>query len=206
MYTSQKTKRRIWTFWKSCIILKFGIFFFFFFLNFIDFHYDSTTTAFVIFERFDGKYRTLGSLSVFSGCRHYLNIEIKTYFKIMIWPLILLETVVKFGFIKKVLKFVNPNLVPVEPKTANETSHHLMKSHNFEDAEGKDIACGPFYYRTGQVQNDHLQGKAVIWGRSKNNKIRQFNDRANFYPMLIVAPVTSRSNDVRSSHYHVQQR
>ena len=29
--------------------------------------------------------------------------------------------------------------------------------------------------------------------------IRSFNDRAHFYPMLIVASVTSRSNDVRST-------
>ena len=35
--------------------------------------------------------------------------------------------------------------------------------------------------------------------RSKTGKIMTFIDRAHFYLMLIVAPVTSRTNDVRSS-------
>ena len=33
---------------------------------------------------------------------------------------------------------------------------------------------------------------------SKTNKIKSFNDWAYFYLMLIVAPLTFRSNDVRS--------
>ena len=33
----------------------------------------------------------------------------------------------------------------------------------------------------------------------KPMKLCHFNDRANFYPMQIVAPLTSRTNDIRSS-------
>ena len=43
--------------------------------NFIVFHYESTTITFVISERFSGKNWALNCLSVFSGYRHYLNIE-----------------------------------------------------------------------------------------------------------------------------------
>ena len=42
-------------------------------------------------------------------------------------------------------------------------------------------------------------GVSAISDRSKTNKIMSFIDRNHFYPMLIVAPVTSRTNDVRSS-------
>ena len=38
------------------------------------FNYESATIAFVISERFSGKYWILVSLSVFSGYRHYQNI------------------------------------------------------------------------------------------------------------------------------------
>ena len=41
-------------------------------------------------------------------------------FKIVIWTFILLENIVKFRFRKKLLKVVNTNLVPVEPKSTNE--------------------------------------------------------------------------------------
>ena len=44
-----------------------------------------------------------------------------------------------------------------------------------------------------------VQGAPVILDRSKTSKTRSFIDRAHFYPMLIVAPVASRTNDVRSS-------
>ena len=39
----------------------------------------------------------------------------------------------------------------------------------------------------------------MILDHSKTSKIKSFIDRAYFYPMLIVAPVTSRANDVRRS-------
>ena len=40
--------------------------------------------------------------------------------------------------------------------------------------------------------------------RSKSSKIRSFIDRPHFYPMLTVAPVTSRTNDARKVNRKAQ--
>ena len=41
------------------------------------------------------------------------------------------------------------------------------------------------------------RGPPVICGHSKTNWIRAFNGWTRFYPMLIVAPVTHKTNNVR---------
>ena len=64
----------------------------------------------------------------------------------------------------------------------------------------KTLPADTFYDKTGQLENDQVQGPPVILDRSKTRRIRSFIDRAHFYPMLIVAPVTSRTNDVRCGH------
>ena len=46
-------------------------------------------------------------------------------------------------------------------------SHNLMLFRMFYVAEGKDIACRHFYDKTGQLENDHVQGAPVILDRSK---------------------------------------
>ena len=61
-----------------------------------------------------------------------------------------------------------------------------------------------FYDKTGQLKNDQMQRAPVILDPSKTSKMLSFIDRAHFYPMLIMASVTSRTNDVRSSD--VEQR
>ena len=85
------------------------------------------------------------------------------------------------------------------------TSHHLMYSHIFYVAEEKDIACRLFYDKTGQLENDQVQGATTILYRSKTSQIKSFTNRVHFYPMLIVATVTSRTNDVRSSDAEQRQ-
>ena len=72
---------------------------------------------------------------------------------------------------------MNPKLVPVEPKSANEKEQANVApsdvdSHFFYAAEGKDIACRHFYDKTGQLENDRVQRAPVILDRSKTSKIR----------------------------------
>ena len=79
VYTNQKKKKKKKketpheNFLK--ILYKFEALRFCFLFKFYCFSYESTSIAFVISERFSGKNWTLNSLSVFSGYRHYLNIE-----------------------------------------------------------------------------------------------------------------------------------
>ena len=47
---------------------------------------------------------------------------------------------------------------------------------------------------TTKLENDQVQGAPVILDRSKTSKIRSIIDRAHFYPMVIVASMTARTN------------
>ena len=63
----------------------------------------------------------------------------------------------------------------------------------------KTLPADTFTTKLDNLKTIRFRGAPVILSRSKNSKIRSFISRAHFYPMLIVAPVTSRANDVRSS-------
>ena len=61
----------------------------------------------------------------------------------------------------------------------------------------KELPADTFTTKPNNLKTTKYMGAPVILDRSKTSKIMSFIDRAHFYPMLIVAPVTSRTNDVR---------
>ena len=88
-----------------------------------------------------------------------------------------------------------------------------MWNRNFDVAEGKDSACRHFYDKnkkqkkknkkknkktTDNIKTTRYRGHQWFEIAQKSMKLGHFNDRVHFYPMQIVAPLTSRTNDVRS--------
>ena len=61
----------------------------------------------------------------------------------------------------------------------------------------KTLHADTFTTKPDNMKTTKYRGAPVISDRSKTSKIRSFIDRAHYYPMLIVAPVTSRTNDVK---------
>ena len=76
-------------------------------------------------------------------------------------------------------------------------THSDIGSH-FYVAEGKDIACRHIYDKTGQLENDKVQGASVILDRSKPVKLGHLLT-GSFLSGANRGIGESRINDVRSS-------
>ena len=121
----------------------------------------------------------------------------------MIWTFILLENAVKFRFRK-----INSEICASEFGTSW-TKNRQWKVTSYRHTIRCRFAIWCCRMKTHCLQTLLRQNRTTskrpgTWGTSdlrslETNKIRTFNDLDYFFPMLIVAPLTSRTNDARSS-------